>query len=83
MPNDEVKSGRKAGEGPSPSLVVEVSGETLGMLDRLARDGGTTLDEVIAKSFLLYREAAEASRRGKAVGVAPNPDVLETEFVGF
>jgi hypothetical protein len=83
MSSDDVKAGPKANGGASPSLVVEVSGEMLGMLDHLARDGGTTLDEVIAKSFLLYKEAAEASRRGKAVGVAANPDALETQFVGF
>jgi hypothetical protein len=39
--------------------------------------------DLISKAIALYTEAADATRKGKAVGIAPTADVLETEFVGL
>jgi hypothetical protein len=65
------------------SVCLKMSPESFADLDRLARASGTPLDDVISKAFILYKAAADASRSGKAVGIAPTPDVLETEFIGF
>jgi hypothetical protein len=64
-------------------LSLRMSPEAFESLERIAERTHVKLDDVVAKAFILYQEAAEASSQGKAVGIAPNPDVLETEFVGF
>jgi hypothetical protein len=64
-------------------LSLRMSADALISLDRLAETTGSTLEDVISKAFILYEAAALASSQGKAVGIAPTPDVLETEFVGF
>ncbi len=65
------------------TVSLHMSYQSLTTLDQLAKAGGTTLGDVISKAFILYEASADASRQGKAVGIAANPDVLETEFVGF
>jgi hypothetical protein len=62
---------------------VTMSEDAYAMLDRLARSSGQELRDVIGKAFLLYEAAVEARKEGKAVGIAPNADVLDTEFVGL
>lgn len=62
---------------------MAMSPEAFEALTTLAQESGSRLDDVISKAFVLYRTAAEAHREGKAVGIAPTPDVLETEIVGF
>lgn len=64
-------------------LSLRMSSEAFESLDQIARATGQPLEDVIAKSFLLYQTAAEASLQGKAVGIAPSADVLETQFVGL
>jgi hypothetical protein len=76
------ESGR-GDESPALSIDINVSGEILGMLDHLAQDSGLTIEEVVLRAFVVYKEVVEARRQGKAVGIAPSPDVLETQFVGF
>jgi hypothetical protein len=76
------ESGR-GDDGPALSIDINVSGEILGMLDHLAQDSGLTIEEVVLRAFVVYKEVVEARRQGKAVGIAPSPDVLETQFVGF
>ena len=71
------------GEGDRLVLSLSMSSEGVDRLAQLARSSGKSLEDVISKAFILYTEAAEASRKGKAVGIAPTPDVLETQFVGF
>jgi len=65
------------------SVSLHLSSESFNTLNQLADASGTSIGDVIAKAFILYKAAAQASREGKAVGIAPTPDVLETEFVGF
>lgn len=79
-----------AGDVTSPAdesglvhLDLAMHPEMLRSLTELARREGVPLDRVVAKAFLLYRAAAEASREGKAVGIAASGDTLETEFTGF
>ncbi len=57
--------------------------EAFELLMGLAETSGQDVEDVIIKSFFLYRAALDASRDGKAVGIAPSADVLETEFVGI
>ena len=52
-------------------------------LSHLARSSGQDLSVVVGKAFLLYEAAVEARNEGKAVGIAVNSDVLETEFTGL
>ena len=61
---------------------MRMTKEAFTMLNKLAESSGQPLDLVIGKAFLLYK-AADAKKDGKAVGVAPTSDVLETEFVGI
>lgn len=52
-------------------------------LNQMSLATGIPMDQVMSKALALFRVAAEAHLQGKAVGIAGNPDVLETEFVGF
>lgn len=60
-----------------------MSPEAFNKLAELAEAPGKSWDEVISKAFVLYMEAADADRKGKAVGIAPTADVLEIQFIGF
>jgi hypothetical protein len=71
------------GYSGSFSLSLQMSPEAFSSLEQLAHTTGSSIEDVISKAFILYEAAALASRQGKAVGIAPSPDVLETEFVGF
>lgn len=42
---------------------------------------GAEMEDVFARSLILYRKALKAVREGKSVGVASNPDVLDVQFV--
>jgi MinD superfamily P-loop ATPase len=64
-------------------ISLSMSPEAFNDLDRIAMTTHSSLSDVIAKAFILFREAAEANRQGKAVGIAKSADALETEFVGF
>jgi len=64
-------------------VTMKMSEAAFKTLDKLAESSGQPLDQVISKAFLLYKAAADAHKDGKSVGVAPSPDVLETEFVGI
>jgi hypothetical protein len=64
-------------------LSLSMSPEAFNKPGELAEASGKSWDEVISKAFALDAEAAEANRRGQAVGIATTADVLETEFVGF
>jgi hypothetical protein len=85
LPKDDVPSplaiSRDEDEGVI--LSVQMSSQGLEMLGDLAASSGQTLDEVVGKAFLLYKAASDAHREGKSVGIAPNSEVLETEFVGI
>lgn len=74
---------KPADEEGRVSVSVTMSENGFAKLDRLARSSGQELGDVIGKAFLLYEAAVEARKEGKAVGIAPNADVLETEFVGL
>jgi hypothetical protein len=85
MEEGAMTSFRSEDADDSGHLIVslKMSTESVESLNRLAQALGSPLEDVIAKSFLLYKAAAEANLQGKAVGIAPSADVLETEFVGF
>lgn len=70
-------------KGAPRRVSMTMSPETFDTLTRLADLTGQGLDDVVSKAFLLYKVAVEAQREGKAVGIAPTPDSLETEFVGL
>ena len=62
---------------------LEMGPEAYRILKDLAEASGTPIGDVLSKSVLLYKAAADASREGKAVGIASSADALETEFVGL
>jgi hypothetical protein len=70
-------------DGDRLLLSLSISPQAFNKLGELADAPGKSWDEVISKAFVLYMEAADASRKGKAVGIAPTADVLETQFIGF
>jgi hypothetical protein len=49
----------------------------------LVEETGESPGALIVKALGLYRLASAAKKEGKAVGVAPSPEDLETEFTGF
>ena len=53
------------------------------LLQELSSKTGESQDEVIRKALALYKVATEAVEQGKAVGIANDPNALESEFVGF
>lgn len=70
----------------NPPRVIVSMGLSTGMFNALAglaKESGAGIEDVISKAFLLYKAAADAHREGKAVGIAPTADALESEFVGF
>jgi len=52
-------------------------------LEEMARVSNQDISDIVAKAFILYEVSPEAFREGKSVGIAPNSNVLETEFVGL
>ena len=62
---------------------VTMSEAAYAMLERLALATKQDLSHVVGKAFLLYEAAVEAQNEGKAVGIAPKRDVLETVFTGL
>jgi hypothetical protein len=53
------------------------------LLGELSRKTGEGPDEVLRKALALYKAALGAVEEGKAIGIASDSGVLETEFVGF
>jgi hypothetical protein len=72
-----------AGEGNTTIVSMIMTRAGFDMLGRLASETNTDLETVIGKAFILYKEAHDASQRGKAVGIAEAGDVLETRFTGL
>ncbi len=64
-------------------VTMTMSEDAYAMLERLALATKQDLSHVVGKAFLLYEAAVEAHNEGKAVGIAPNGDALETEFTGL
>ena len=52
-------------------------------IEQLLNETGDTPGALFGKAIGLYMLSLEAHKRGKAVGSADSPDVLETEFTGF
>lgn len=64
-------------------VTLDLSPEALDLLTRLMEQTKDTPEDFFRKAFALYKAALDAHAEGKAVGVAPSPEALETEFVGF
>lgn len=64
-------------------LDLSMTAEAYNALLALSRDSGQNVEAVIVKALGMYRVALDATREGKAVGIAAAADVLETEFVGL
>ena len=59
-------------------IALELTPEAGRALDDLAESTGQDVSSLSRKSLALYKLAKEATKEGKAVGVAATPDVLET-----
>jgi len=70
---------------PSPNLriTLDLTPEASRALEELTESTGQDVSVVFRKALALYKLAREATKEGKAVGVATTPDVLETEFEGL
>ena len=64
-------------------ITLELTPEAGKALDDLAESTGQDVSSLFRKSLALYKLAMEATKEGKAVGVAATPDVLETKFEGL
>jgi predicted transcriptional regulator len=70
------------GDGPV-SFKLDLSPEAYRRLDRLVKDSGQSVSDILRKALALYGESYEAHLAGKAIGIAKDPESLEVEFVGF
>lgn len=71
-------------KNPDGSVVVTMfmSEKGFDFLQRLTRDAdGVELKDVIGRALVVYHDALEAIREGKAVGVASDPEKLEVQFI--
>ncbi len=70
---------------PSPNLriTLDLTPEATRALEELTESTGQDVSVVFRKALALYKLAREATKEGKAVGVAATPDVLETKFEGL
>jgi hypothetical protein len=64
-------------------LILDLPPPAFAAVKRILAETGDSPGEMFAKAVGLYALAQEARRRGKTVGAADSPDVLETEFTGF
>jgi hypothetical protein len=80
---DRVASPAPTKDGDRLFFSLSTSTKAFNRLEELAETSNRSLADVLSKALVLYLEAADANRKGKAVGIAPTADVLETEFVGF
>jgi hypothetical protein len=68
--------------GARNRLVVDLPAEAMVAFKQLVEETGESPAALVVKALGLYRLAREAKGQGKAVGSAPSPDVLDTEFTG-
>jgi hypothetical protein len=64
-------------------LVINLPPSLRVVVDRVIDQTRDTPGQMFAKALGLYQLALEAKSRGKHVGSAESPDVLEVEFTGF
>jgi len=85
MSLDGVTSPVSFTRGPAGSVAVNMlmSGNGFEYLMKLADETDLSLEAVIGRSLVLFKAATDATREGKAVGVASNPEVLDVEFTGI
>lgn len=69
--------------GESAELVLKLPPPAFAAVKRLLAETGDSPGEMFRKAIGLYMMASDAKKRGKAVGAADSPEVLETEFTGF
>src|SRR5437016_1820696 len=84
-PRDGVTSsiGVSAGDGNTKIVSMVMTPEGFNLLRRLADETNADLETVLGKALILYREAHDASKQGKAVGIAESSDAFETQFTGL
>jgi len=68
---------------PGAKIALDLTPEAAKSLNDLISRTGDTPAALFRKAIGLYALAKQAESEGKAVGVATNPDSLETEFVGL
>ncbi len=69
---------------PAPGqLVLNLPPAATIAMNRVMADTGDSPGEVFRKALGLYMLALDAKSRGKSVGAADSPEMLETEFTGF
>lgn len=68
---------------PRKRIFLDLSAEAAQTLDELISESGEDPSILFRKAIGLYKLAKQATRDGKAVGIAATPDSLETEFVGL
>jgi len=68
---------------PQTRVTLDLTPAAAQALNDLMRQTGDNPSELFRKAIGLYALAERAKRQRKAVGIATNREVLETEFVGF
>jgi hypothetical protein len=64
-------------------MTIDLPPAVFNVIEQLLDETGNTPGALFGKAIGLYMLSIEARKRGKAVGSADSPDVLETEFTGF
>ncbi len=69
------------GPGDTIEVVMYMSPKGFALLETLAETADIGLEDVIARSLILYRDARKAINLGKVVGVASDPEALDVRFI--
>jgi hypothetical protein len=67
----------------SAQLILSLPPAAANAVNRVLTETGDSPGEMFRKALGLYVRALDSRKRGKAVGSADSPDLLETEFTGF
>ena len=62
---------------------VQLAPDLAKQLQELAASTGTTLTDIMGQAIALMFAAHDAKEQGRHVGIASDPERLDTEFVGL
>lgn len=61
---------------------VQISQELVELIDGIAEEAEVNRTDVIRQALALMKVAHDAKKRGKHIGLASDPDKLDSEIVG-
>jgi hypothetical protein len=69
--------------GQTVRVTVDVNARLNAMLERLAKENGTSKSEILRRAATLFEAAHEAGKSGDFVGITDDQSKLKTRFIGI